>query len=137
PYHLISNWGVIEYHGLFELAVTLPQSPQTKKWIKLALSRLEKMIEIQVLDDGVHWEQSPMYHNEVLHCFQDVLILAKRNHINVGKTILDKVKQMSYANLAWIKPNGHHIMQGDSDDLSIKEYTSISAYLFKNPEFKY
>lgn len=36
---------------------------------------------MQIMPDGVHWEQSPMYHNEVLHCLLDVILLAKRNDI--------------------------------------------------------
>ncbi|MFR6218898.1 MAG: hypothetical protein ACLUKO_19045 [Enterocloster bolteae] len=28
------------------------------------------------MDDGVQWEQSPMYHNEVLRCLLEVLRVA-------------------------------------------------------------
>lgn len=137
PYHLISNWGVLENHGLFEIAVTLPQSRQTKEWARLALSRLEKEIRVQVMRDGVQWEQSPMYHNEVLHCYQDVILLATRNHLEVPSIIMDKVKAMTYADVSWIKPNHCQIMQGDSDDTDLRDFISTSAYLFKDPILKY
>ncbi len=136
PYHLMSNWGVLENHGLFEIAVTLPQSEQTKEWIQMALTHLEKEIRIQIMNDGVQWEQSPMYHNEVLHCYQDVLILAARNNIEVPAILLEKVKAMTYADMAWIKPNHCQIMQGDSDDTDIRDIISVSGYLFKDPVIK-
>lgn len=136
PHHLISNWSVIENHGLFEIAMTLPQDDQTLRWANLALSRLDKAISFQVMNDGVHWEQSPMYHNEVLHCYQDVILLARRNKIAISENILDKVKKMTYANIAWKKPNHRQIMQGDSDDMDIRNYISVSGYLYKDPMIK-
>lgn len=136
PYHMISNWGVLENHGLFEIAVTLPQSEKTKEFIQMALTRLEKEIRIQIMNDGVHWEQSPMYHNEVLHCYQDVILLAERNNIQIPTIILEKVKAMTYADVSWIKPNHCQIMQGDSDDTDIRDLISVSAYLFKDPALK-
>ncbi|MGH0052548.1 MAG: heparinase II/III family protein, partial [Sphaerochaetaceae bacterium] len=74
-YHLMSNWGVLENHGLFLAALALPKSEISENYYRESLRRLALEIEIQVYDDGVHWEQSSMYHNEVLHCFLDVVLL--------------------------------------------------------------
>ena len=76
-YRYMSNWGVIENHGLFEIGVCLPQSEKTKQFIAFAVKNLEVQVRMQIMPDGVHWEQSPMYHNEVLHCLLDVILLAK------------------------------------------------------------
>lgn len=64
-FQISSNWGVIENHGLLFIGLALNQ----EEYVETALKRLEQEGQIQVFSDGVHWEQSCMYHNEVLHCF--------------------------------------------------------------------
>lgn len=137
PYGLISNWGVIESHGLFQIAILMPEGETRDNWLRIALDRLEKQISIQVMRDGVHWEQSPMYHNKVLHCYQNVILLAIRNNIPIPEVILSKVKAMTMTNVGWKKPNNRQVMQGDSDDTDIRELISVSGYLFKDEVFKY
>lgn len=132
----MSNWSVLEDHGLFEIALMLPQSERTKEYARIALEHLEIEARLQILPDGVQWEQSPMYHNEVYHCFLDVLILASRNRIAVPKTITERVHRMAYANAAWKKPNGHQFLNGDSDDTDIRDYISIGAWVFSDPTLK-
>lgn len=137
PFRLLSNWGVIENHGLFDIALTLPQNDITKRFAKIALERLENEICIQVMDDGVHWEQSPMYHNEVLHCYLDIMILANRNNIKIPNRMLKRIKKMAYVNMIWKKPDGHQLMQGDSDDLDITDSITKAACIFKDNRLKY
>lgn len=137
PYRYMSNWGVIENHGLFEIAMMLPQSEKTKQYLEFALKNLEIEARMQILGDGVHWEQSPMYHNEVLHCYFDVILLARRNGIKLPESIISQVHKMVYANLAWKKPNHHQPMMGDSDDTDIRDLISVGAYLFQDPVLKF
>lgn len=132
----MSNWSVLEDHGLFEIALILPQSEKTKEYAQIALEHLEVELRLQILPDGAQWEQSPMYHNEVYHCLLDVLILASRNGIAVPKTISDRVYRMAYANVAWKKPDGHQFINGDSDDTDIRDYISTGAYVFSDPVLK-
>lgn len=137
PYRLMSNWGVLENHGLFEIGITLPEGQYAHDYTRIALEHLETEIRLQIMDDGVQWEQSPMYHNEVYHCYLDVLILAMRNGVEVSETLKDCVKRMAYANVAWKKPNHHQPMQGDSDDTDIRDLISKGAYVFKDPVLKF
>lgn len=137
PYRYMSNWGVMENHGLFEIGIAMPDEDLRKRYTSIALEHLEVEARMQIMDDGVQWEQSPMYHNEVLHCYEDVLILAYRNHIPVPDTILQAVRKMAYADLAWKKPDHHQFMMGDSDDMDIRDYISVAAFLFRDPVLKY
>lgn len=137
PYRLISNWGVIENHGLFEIAMSLPVSDQSKAYARIAVERLDTLIRMGIMNDGVQWEQSPMYHNEVLHCYLDVLILAGRNGIKLPDTMMDRIKRMAYADVSWKKPDHHQIIMGDSDDTDIRDIISVAAYLFKDPALKF
>jgi hypothetical protein len=58
-YHLMSNWGVWENHGLFLASLALPKSETTDMYTKEALRRLALEIQIQVYDDGVQWSSLP------------------------------------------------------------------------------
>lgn len=137
PYRYISNWGVIENHGLFEIGISMPDEELKKRYIKTALDHLETEARMQIMDDGVQWEQSPGYHNEVLHCYEDVLIMASRNDIEVPETILNQVRRMAYADLAWKKPDHCQFMMGDSDHVDIRDYISVAACLFRDSMLKF
>lgn len=133
----MSNWSILEDHGLFVIALTLPQNETTRRFAKTALEHLEIELKLQVLPDGVQWEQSPMYHNEVLHCLLDVLILAKRNQMVLPKKMEEQIRSLAYADLAWKKPDHHQPLQGDSDDTDIRDLISMAAYLFQEPVLKF
>lgn len=137
PYRYMSNWGVMENHGLFEIGVAIPDAEKRRRYTSIALEHLEVEARMEILRDGVQWEQSPMYHNEVLHCYEDVLILASRNDIDVPETILNAVHRMACADLAWKKPDHHQFIMGDSDDTDIRDYISVAAFLFKDPVLKH
>lgn len=132
----MSNWSVLEDHGLLVIGLTLPQSERTKQYIKTALSHLTIEARLQIMPDGAQWEQSPMYHNEVLHCYLDVLLLCARNKIPVPEEITERVRRMAYADLAWIKPDHHQLMNGDSDDTDIRDLLTVAAYVFRDPTLK-
>lgn len=136
PYRYISNWGVLENHGLFEIGIAMPDEERWNRYTSIAMEHLAIQAQMQILGDGVQWEQSPMYHNEVFHCFQDVLILAYRNGISVPKPFIQAVRKMAYTNLAWQKPDGREFMTGDSDDMDIRDYLGVAAWLFQDPVLK-
>ena len=136
PYNLMSNWGILANHGLFIASVLLPQNEQTALWREEAIRRLAKEIEIQVYDDGTHWEQSPMYHFEVLHCFLDVIILAGSNGIELPEIIRRKTHDMSRAGTTFLKPDGNELSMGDSDEIDARNVITKAAYVFGDGELK-
>ncbi len=129
-YNLMSNWGVMANHGLFIAGVMLPQTARAKEYVAEALRRLELEMQIQVYRDGMQWEQSPMYHNEVAHCYLDVVLLAKRNGITLPESILRKTHAMCMFDLYAAKPDHNEISMGDSDEIDQRDIISKGAYLF-------
>lgn len=136
PYRYMSNWGVIENHGLFDIALMLPQSEETRGFARIALEHLEAQARMQIMEDGMHWEQSPMYHNEVFHCFLDVVILCRRNGMEVPHALLERLARMAQANRKLVRPNNHELMMGDSDDVDVSDRMSEAAYLFMDGSLK-
>lgn len=137
PYRLISNWGVIENHGLFMFATSLPKSERSAHYIEVALSHLEKLCRMAIMPDGAQWEQSPSYHNEVLKDLLDVILIARRNDIEIPKALYDTTRKMAVADLVWQKPNKHVFMTGDTDDEDIGTFLCRAACTFLDPVFKF
>lgn len=135
-YNLMSNWGVLANHGLFLTGVMLPETERTRQYIAEAARRLAAEINIQVYRDGSHWEQSPMYHNEVLHCFLDVVLLARRCGIELPKVLCDKTLAMCLYDMKSAKPDHCEPMMGDSDDIDQRDQISKGAVIFGNPQLK-
>lgn len=131
-----SNWGVIESHGLYMIAAIFPSLDPEGVWKKAALERFSDMLQTQVMDDGVHWEQSPMYHNEVLKCCLEVLRIARLTEEGLPKLITEITRKMAYVNLAMKKPNHCQPVNGDSDETDIRDILTTSAYEFSDGVLK-
>ena len=135
-YHLMSNWGVLENHGLFLASLALPKNETSEKYTKEAFRRLALEIQIQVYDDGVQWEQSPMYHNEVAHDYLDVVLMAKRLALPIDEVIAERTHLMCLASMAWQKPDGTEPCMGDSDRIDQRDIVTKGAYLFSDGRLK-
>lgn len=131
-----SNWGVLEFQGLYTLSNFFSEFKIAPKWQADATANLETCINLQVLDDGSQWEQSPMYHNEVFHCYMNVNLIAQRKNEVLPQAIVQKTKDMAYANVKWQKPNFHQPLLGDSDDTDLRGLLTLSAYLFNDSVLK-
>lgn len=128
-----SNWGVIQDGGLFHLGVYFNDNDI----VDLAIKRLNQETDLQIMADGVHWEQSSGYHNEVLLILLDVIIDAEKNSISLPDEFKRKVEKMAEAALKMIKPNAHNPLFGDSDDTDIRDIMSRCALVFSRADFKY
>ena len=70
-------------------------------------------------------------------CLLDVILLAKRNDIALPDVILRQTEKMAMADVAWLKPDHHIVMMGDSDDVDVRDRISVAAYLFLNPVLRF
>lgn len=121
---------------MFNVAHFLTEFELAKQWQKDALNKLTTCIRLQILPDGTQWEQSPMYHNEVFHSYMNVNLLAQQKNIELPNAIVQKTKDMAFANVKWQKPNFHQPLLGDSDDTDLRGLLTLSAYLFKDSVLK-
>ncbi len=128
-----SNWGVMEYAGLYLLGFIL----ENQEYVERARQYLKGGLHTQVMDDGMHWEASPMYHNEVLMAYLEVM--------RVGDIWGDRpfdgeelgiIESMAQATLGLKTPSGCQPMTGDSDDTDVRDLLSQAALLLKNGQLK-
>lgn len=135
-YNLMSNWGVIANRGLLIAGCVLPDSARTADYRMEAVRRLDAERRIQVYADGTHWEQSPLYHNEVLRCCLDAVLLAGRKGVRLPEGMEDAVRRMALVDMAWQKPNGSEPMMGDSDDIDQRDLVTLAAAIFRDGTLK-
>ena len=131
-----SNWGVLELNGQFTASVFLSEFKNADNWRETAIQRLDTCVQLQILPDGTQWEQSPMYHNEVLHCCLNVNLIAQKQNIKLPQTFIEKTKAMAMADVKWQKPNYHQPLFGDSDDSDLRTMLTLSACLFNDSVLK-
>ena len=131
-YHLMSNWGVLANHGLYVAACVFGRDD----WQREALRRLSAELENEVYDDGTQWEQSPMYHNEVMRDYLDVLFFSDRYGYQIEPWFREKVRRMAHVAMAWVKPDGSEPMMGDSDDIDMRDLLTYAAYVLKDGTIK-
>lgn len=76
PKYSLSNWGVLQTTAMCAAYTWyrdfLPEGIEEWAWEELATQ-----LDLQVLEDGAHWEQSAMYHVEVLNTSTKLLIHLK------------------------------------------------------------
>ncbi len=137
-YHLLSNWGVLANSGAVYAGSWLAEQGETgfAERLPVLLQRLARQIDLQVLGDGMQWEQSPMYHHEVLWCYLELMHLAGRKGLELDPVILRKTRAMCLATLGEAKPNHHQPLRGDSDDTDVRDILTLGAYLFEDPQLK-
>ncbi len=131
-FHKLSNWGILQDHGLLIAGLFLKE----EEYVSIALKRLEYQAHMQIMEDGSHWEQSPMYHCEVLHCLMDSFYLATINNIKISKSLKVKIHKMCTALACWIKPNRKLFCQSDSDNVDGGNLLAQGAILFQDGKLK-
>lgn len=124
----LSNWGVLQDHGLFLLGIYFNEP----EYICLAAERLDGELHMEIMGDGSQWEQSPMYHCEVLHCALDTVLAAHRAGIDLPERFLGNVEKMCHALAAWLKPDGRLFCQSDSDDTDARDLLALGTLLFED-----
>ncbi|MFC0524879.1 alginate lyase family protein [Pontibacillus salicampi] len=137
PHDKQSNWGFLETNGLFQIGLLFPNLSNSSTWLQTAINRLEKMCSLQVFNDGMHNEQSPMYHHEVLHCLFEPVALARKNEITLPESLTSSLDKLLSASLGMIKPNGRQPMLSDSDDTNIRDVLTRGAVLLERGDLKH
>tara|TARA_B100000963_G_scaffold360821_1_gene393304 strand:- start:1231 stop:2997 length:1767 start_codon:yes stop_codon:yes gene_type:complete len=117
---------------------------KTKKWIKLISKYLLQELKNQVLDDGMHFELSPSYHNLVIEdllCIRrSFLSLKEEINLTVFKEINNNldivIKKMYLAILKLTHPDGYPSLFNDGGLHSSLKPSKIVRYIKKEIKLK-
>jgi hypothetical protein len=125
--HLIANLerrsdGVTTNHyladvvGLLYLGVCLPECRDGRRWRTFAVRELEREMDRQVLDDGVHYESSISYHRLVCEMFLSSALLCRHRDLSLPEPFHRRLRRMCEFTHAYTKPNGLAPQIGDGDN---------------------
>ncbi len=129
-FHRLSNWGVLQDHGLFIISLYFDDYENSQ----LALNRLTEEAIFQCEQNGMHWEQSPMYQAEVLHALLDTILQAKKANIAVSQDLIEASHSMAKAISQMVSSNSNIYLLGDSDEINVDDLLTLASYLFNNDE---
>lgn len=128
----MSNWVILEQQGSFVAQVYFKEIKVSKECLEDAMETLEDAAFTQVMEDGLHWEQSFQYHNEMLNCYLDVITVGNRNNIKFTDMFYAKIRAMAYATIYIIKPNNCQSNYGDSDEEDLRGPITLSTMVFQD-----
>jgi hypothetical protein len=76
-----NNWIIVESAALALAGIYLIEFKEAGQWLEEGVGRLEKEFGRQFMEDGVHFELSPLYHAICIHAFLEVKITAAARNI--------------------------------------------------------
>lgn len=122
------NWGSIQTQSLLILLPYIDQNYQQNSIYKWAKNMLEKQLALAVNDDGLLYEQSTMYHIDVL--LYGLRLIQENKEFTYLKPIYYKMAQALY-HLA--SCDGLIDAYGDSDFCHIHDCLLIASNIFDDP----
>lgn len=115
-YSSANNHLLGEYMGLFMGALMWPCWKESKRWLELAKSGLEKEALIQNAPDGVNREQAIWYHHEVADMMLLCGLAGKANGVEFSSAYWKRLESMLDFVAAVMDTGGNVPMIGDADD---------------------
>lgn len=98
--HLLANAKALVFAGLWF------DGPEAKGWLGAGLEIYRRQIPEQVLDDGGHFERSPMYHAIILEDLMDLWNLA-RAYRQEGRAGFAALPAVATLMRAWLRAMSH------------------------------
>ncbi|WP_203662834.1 heparinase II/III family protein [Lacticaseibacillus sp. 53-4] len=132
PKDLISNWGVLEVTGIltYDAAHASVIAPALVSW---AQAQLAQQLDLQVNEQGVHWEQSPLYLLEVWRSALTVVAASRAHDRAVPAWLLTKLRALQTAAAHFLRPDLTLVQQGDTDAIRIDSLYNASCALLALP----
>lgn len=135
--YTLSNWGVLQTTSIIVCILWLKDFIEDEDLFNWALEELYSEINLQVLEDGSHWEQSIMYHIEVLNAAMEVIHYSNYFNLNLDFEFLEKIHSMAKYLVYCGDSNSFFVAQGDSDRSDIRDVILRASILFRDPFLKF
>lgn len=122
--HLLSNWGVLVITGVLAVSILFPEIVK-EEYVKWAWKQLNDQIDLQFYQDGIQWEQSPLYHHEVVLSITYILMHAEYTDTILSINLREKLHPLVEAAQFFIRPNGKLVALHDTDSVDFSYVYSI------------
>lgn len=98
--HIFENYKALCFVGLFF------DGAEADSWFNTGFKGLKKEIKEQILEDGGHFELSPMYHSIILEDMLDIVNVFRTYGKRVPEAWLEKINKMRYWLEVMCHPDG-------------------------------
>ncbi len=132
-----SNWGSIQTTVIVSILPILIQDYKKNNLYKWAYNELMLQLSIQVYPDGMFWEQSTMYHVEVLNYSMTAMFYHLFFNKNKKEKWMKNVEALADSLFYQLTPNFEIEAFGDSDRVVCKDVFHRASVLFEKSEYKY
>ena len=116
-----TNWTVLESNGAYLGAQFFNEIVGAQTYADKALNFVTRAAQAQITSEGMHWEQSYQYHNEVLLKLAEISLLGKRNYRQIPAALDQVITLMARNTAHFRKPDGTQDNYGDSDREHVDE----------------
>lgn len=137
PKYKTSNWGSIQTCAIVSVLPFLRADFQSDPLYQWALNEMTLQFSIQVYPDGMHWEQSTMYHIEVLNYGMKAVHYMGLHLQPCPSAVKEQVYALAKALVGQLMPSGEIETFGDSDRVCARDVLSRAALLFDDPTFRF
>ena len=135
--YITSNWGSIQTCAIVSILPYFDEDYQQNPLFIWAYKEMIRQFNVQVYDDGMHWEQSTMYHIEVLNYGMKALHYLSPFKEDLDTSFKNNVFALAKAVFLQATPSFEIETFGDTDRCNIQDVMTRAAALFKNKEFKW
>ena len=135
--YITSNWGSIQTFSLVSILPYIKSNYKEDPVYIWALEECKRQCIAQVYPDGMHWEQSTMYHIEVLNYGMKLVFYQQLKEKVCDSIIVDSIHRLAECLFLQLTPSMEIETFGDSDRSLIKDVMCRASYLFNLDEFKY
>lgn len=124
----LSNWGVLSITGLAAVELFFPQLINSDTHFFI-WGKIEKQIKLQFSNDGLHWEQSPLYHHQVVTSLLYLNLIS--DYLDIELPINLNKKLETPINSSYYYANGNDIIVplNDSDRVNLSYIYNIYRHM--------
>lgn len=134
--YTLSNWGSIQTCAILSVLPFLKEDFLSDAIYQWAYEEWSTQFSIQVYEDGMQWEQSTMYHIEVLNYGMKALYYQDVFNQPNSRMCKEQIYRMADALFYQITPDHQIETFGDSDRVSICDVFHRASVLFQQPIWK-
>lgn len=135
--YITSNWGSIQTCAIVSILPHFDSDYENNPLFIWAYNEMIRQFNVQVYSDGMHWEQSTMYHIEVLNYGMKALYYLDKFKDNLDESFKNNVFALAKALFLQATPSFGIETFGDTDRSNIQDVMTRAAVLFENKEFKW
>lgn len=132
-----NNWITMEMNGLSTAAACWPEFREAGAWMDYAIEQFTREIGQQIYPDGAQHELTSHYHRVTLVNFDRFATLARHIGLELPERYRDGVESMWNYLAYTMRPDGHGLLNNDSDRDHTEPVLNSKADEFRRPDWKY